>query len=217
MTLDESELGKAWLAQFPLIDQEIGRQLLRSLRLVSHLKFTTGIGQEVVRLLKDLDGKNAALFSVKETPPSKYSPLIGTEEEGARLLEEEKSQLRRRAGSSADLVHYMNENASRVYGKCIQAEPTVHSMRSQQIKNIILIEDFIGTGKRISTYLRSEMDPTLKSWISYKWVKLWIVAYGGLDRGIHAVLRKGYGLTEDRIRVVTPPQVGSRTGAVFVE
>lgn len=206
MTLDESELGKAWLAQFPFLDQEIGRQLLRSLRLVSHQSFTTGISQEVDQLLKGLNGENVALFSVKETLPPKYSPLIGTEEEGAPLPDGEEDRPRREAGSSADLVHYMNENLSRVYGKRIQAQPTVHSMRSQRIKNIVLIEDFIGTGKRISTYLRDEMNATLKSWISYKWVKLWIVAYGGLDQGIHAVLRKGYGLTEDRIRVVTPPQ-----------
>jgi putative protein kinase ArgK-like GTPase of G3E family len=46
VTLNKSDLGKAWLAQFPLLDQEIVRQLLRSLGLVSHLKFTTGASTE---------------------------------------------------------------------------------------------------------------------------------------------------------------------------
>ena len=100
----------------------------------------------------------------------------------------------------------MNENLFRVYGMRIQAHPTLHSMRSEQIRNIVLIDDLIGSGKRISNYLRKEMDPTLKSWISYKWTKLWIVAYAGLDVGIQAVLRNGYGLTKDRIRLVTPAQ-----------
>lgn len=196
MTLDEFELGKAWLGQFSFLDQEIGRQLLRSLRMVSHQQFETGISNEVVRLLGDLNGENVALFSVEETRTEEDTPLQG----------EEEAQPSRVAGSSADRVRSMNENFFRVYGKRVQAHPTLRSMRSQRIKNVVLIDDLIGTGRRISTYLRDEMEPTLKSWISYKWTKLWIIAYGGLETGVQAVLRKGYGLTKDRIRLVTPAQ-----------
>jgi hypothetical protein len=196
MTLDEFELGKAWLGQFSFLDQEIGRQMLRSLRLVSHREFETGISHEVTGLLNDLNGENVALFGVEETPP----------EEGVALAGEDEIVPRRVAGSSADRVRSMNENSFRVYGMRVLAHPTLHSMRSQRIKNVVLIDDLIGSGKRISTYLRKEMEPTLKSWISFKWTKLWIVAYAGLDVGVQAVLRNGYGLTKDRIRLVTPPQ-----------
>jgi hypothetical protein len=198
MTLDELELGKTWLKQFPYIDQEIGRQLLRSLRLVSHAQFETGISNSLKHLFKQLNGENFALFSLGET-------LTGEDLEDIP---------RRVAGSSADRVKHMNENIARLYGARIQAHPTVHSMRAQRMKNIVLVEDFIGTGRRITAYLRNVMEPTLKSLISYKWTKLWIVTYGGLEGDVQAVLRAGYGLTKERVRLATPTQ---KPGQYFTE
>jgi hypothetical protein len=190
MTLDDFELGKAWLEQFPFVEREIGRQLLPSLRLVSHRQFETAVSNALIQLFGELRDENVALFSVVETPTE----------------EDMEGPPRRVAGSSADRVKSMNENLARVYGPRVQAHPTLHSMRAQRMKNIVLVEDFIGTGRRIATYLRDEMEPTLKSWISYKWTKLWIVSYGGLDGGVRAVLHRGYGLTQDRIRLATPVQ-----------
>ena len=51
MTLDEFTLGKAWLNQFPFIEQEVGRQLLRSLRLVSSTQFEMEVSCKVVELV----------------------------------------------------------------------------------------------------------------------------------------------------------------------
>lgn len=197
MTLDEFELGKAWLGQFTFLDQEMGRQMLRCLRLVSHREFLAGISHQVARLLDELNGENFALFDVKEAPQNKGGPRE----------ENSEAQPARVPGSSGDLVRYMNENYSRVYGRRVQAHPTLSKMRSDRIKNVILIEDLIGSGTRITTYLQKEMHRTLKSWISYKWTKLWIIAYGGLDVGVQRLSwKKRYGLTEDRIRLVTPAQ-----------
>lgn len=190
MTLDEVESGKAWLAQFPFVEREIGRQLLRSLRLVSHTQFETGVCNVLIRLFEELRDENVALFSVVETPTE----------------EDDEGPPKRVAGSSSDLVKNMNENLARMYGPRVQAHPTLHSMRAQKIKNVVLVEDFIGTGRRIATYLRNGMNPTLKSWISYKWTKLWIVSYGGLETGVRSVQHKGYGLMEERIRLATPAQ-----------
>lgn len=188
--LDEFELGKAWLKQFSFVDREVGRQLLRSLRLVSNTLFETAVSNMLMNLFGELSSENFALFSVVETP---------TDEDPVETP-------RRVAGSSADRIKHMNENLARIYGPRIQAHPTIHSMRAQRMKNVVLVEDFIGTGRRIATYLRDLMDPTLKSWISYKWTKLWIVCYGGLDAGVRHVMGKGYGLDSNRMRLATPAQ-----------
>ena len=190
MTLDDFELGKAWLEQFPFVEREIGRQLLRSLRLVSHTQFETGVSNVLIQLFGELRDENVALFSVVETPTE----------------EDVDGPPKRVAGSSADRVKSMNENLARIYGPRVQAHPTLNSMRAQRMKNVVLVEDFIGTGRRIATYLRDAMEPTLKSWISYKWTRLWIVSYGGLESGVNAVLHRGYGLTKARIRLATPAQ-----------
>jgi hypothetical protein len=190
MTIDESNIGQNWLKQFSLVDREIARQLLRSLRLVSHTRFETGIASVLTDLLVELHGENVALFHVTEAAPDEI--------DGAPP--------RRLAGGSSDRVRSFNENFSRLHGPRVQAHPTVHSMRAQRIKNVVLIDDFIGTGRRISTYLRDGLSPTVKSWISWGWTKLWIVAYAGLDSGVHAVAHRGYHLSEESVRLATPPQ-----------
>jgi hypothetical protein len=190
MTIDESQLGQTWLKQFPLVDQEVGRQLLRSLRLVSHTKFEVTIAEVLTDLFAELSSENVALFNVTESPNH----------------EDDDGPPRRVAGGSADRIRSLNENFARLYGPRVQAHPTVHSMRAQKIKNVVLIEDFIGTGRRLTTYLRDEMSPTVKSWISWGWTQLWIVAYGGLESGIQTVANRGYQLSEGRIRLATPSQ-----------
>jgi hypothetical protein len=196
MMLDDFELSKSWLKQFPFVEREIGRQFLRSLRLVSHAQFETAVSNVLIQLFGELRDENVALFSVVETPTE----------------EDVDGPPKRVAGSSGDRVKSLNENLARILGPRVQAHPTLYSMRAQRIRNVVLVEDFIGTGRRIATYLRDAMEPTLKSWISYKWTKLWIVSYGGLESGVNTVLHKGYGLTKARIRLATPAQ---RTGQFF--
>lgn len=53
MTLDETERGIQWLKQFSLIEREIGRQFLRSLRLVSHTAFESAISKVLEDLFKE--------------------------------------------------------------------------------------------------------------------------------------------------------------------
>ena len=113
----------------------------------------------------ELRDENVALFSVVETP---------TEEDvdgpPKRVVE----------ASSADRgEEHEREFSSHLRAKGSGRHPTLNSMRAQRMKNVVLVEDFIGTGRRIATYLRDAMEPTLKSWISYKWTRLWIVSYGG--------------------------------------
>lgn len=190
MTLDETERGIRWLNQFPLIEREVGRQLLRSLRLVSHTAFESAISKVLEDLFGEFPKENFALFDVTE---------LEAEEEAAETP-------RRKAGSSSDRIRHFNENLTRVHGRRIRAHPTVRSMRAERIKNVVLIEDFIGTGKRVSSYLRFTMKPSLKSWISFGWTKLWIVSYGGLEQGVRTLESKGYGLKQGHIRLATPAQ-----------
>jgi hypothetical protein len=131
MTIDESEVGKTWLNQFPLVEREIGRQLLRSLRLVSHTKLETAISQVLKELFEELSSENIALFSVIESSN-------GEDDEGPP---------RRIPGSSADRVKSLNENLARLYGPRVQAHPTLHSMKAQRMKHVVLVDDDLFAGQ----------------------------------------------------------------------
>jgi hypothetical protein len=189
--LDEYSAADIWLKQFPIVQREVGRQLLRSLRLISHSEFERELDVVLERLTSERRTENMALMSVSETV-------------SLRRLKNNRAGLLRIAGSSADRVRNYAENFSRVHFPRVKAHPTIESMRSERIRNVVLIEDFIGTGRRIATFLKRGIHPSLKSWISYGWTKLWIVAYGGSTDGLRAVQRCGFGLSDDRIRLVTP-------------
>lgn len=190
--LDELPLALDWLSQFSLIDRQIGRQFLRSLRLISTSEFDRHLDETLNQLMIDLGDEMVAVFSVPE--------LISAARQ-KRYPEKEF----RVAGSSSHRMQHFLENFARVRSRRVRAHPTVESMRAERIKNIVLVEDFIGSGRRISTFLKKIMHPSIKSWISYGWVKVWIVGYGGVRDGVWNIQRCGYKLSDARFRFVVPP------------
>ena len=190
--LDQIPAAVDWLAQFPLVDKQVGRQLLRSLRLISNSQFERDLDDVLDRLLHDVGEENISLLSVPELVSQKRERL-------------NPGKIFRQAGSSSDRIRNYVENFARVRSKRVRAHQTVESMRAERVRNVVLVEDFIGSGRRIATYLKQTMHPSLKSWISYGWTKLWIVAYGALSEGVWAIERCGYGLSSDRFRFVAPP------------
>ncbi len=190
--LDESPLAVDWLSQFSLIDRQIGKQFLRALRLISTSDFDRHLDETLNQLMVDLGDEMVAVFSVPE--------LIS-----AKRQERYPEKEFRVAGSSSHRMQHFLENFARVRSRRVRAHPTVESMRAERIKNIVLVEDFIGSGTRISTFLKKLMHPSIKSWISYGWAKLWIVGYGGLRNGVWNIQRCGYKLSDARFRFVVPP------------
>ncbi len=170
-------------------------------RLISNSDFERHLDETLDRLLADLGDKVVSLFSV---------PEMISEERQKRSRE----KTLRQAGSSSDRIRHYLENFARVREQRVRTHQTIESMRAERIKHMVLVEDFIGSGTRISSFLQKRMHPSIKSWISYGWIKLWIVAYSGLTDGVWAIRRCGYKLSEDSFRFVIPP---SYTRAHFNE
>lgn len=186
MRLEETVEAEAWLKQFDIVDREVARQLLRRLTLVSQSDFEKNLQSTIEDVINRIGKENAALLSITE-PPNSHDP------EGVRRI----------PGSSSDRVKHLIENLSRIHGDRVRANPTVQSMRAERVRNIILVEDFIGSGDRILGYWRDEISPSIKSWVSFGWTKIWIVSYATLASGFRA-LRRTIPITEDRIFRVLP-------------
>lgn len=130
-----------------------------------------------------------ALFSITE-PPNPH------DEDGSRRIQ----------GSSADRVKHLLENVVRVHGARVRANPTVESMRADRIRNIVLVEDFVGSGDRLTGFWEEEVSKSVKSWISFGWTKVWLVTYAGIEVGLNEARRKIPKLTADKILTVLPPR-----------
>lgn len=187
-----SDLSEQWLTQFTSkIDRELARQYLRSLKLVSHTDFERGIRDLLQTVIEKVKTENVALFTVSEQVAKKWP--------GAPQ--------RRIPGSSTDLIKQLLENYSRISPNCISSHPTVHSMRAERIKNIVLVDDLIGSGKRLSDFWLYQVSPSIKSWISYKWTKLWVVSYAAYTPGIIRIRKTIKNLDKCNFLTVLPPLI----------
>lgn len=188
MDFEYSAPALAWLAQFSAVDREVARQFLRRLRLVSEAEFDSGIQAQIDSIVTSLPRENFALLSITE-PPNAYSSEVE----------------RREPGSSADRIRHVIENAHRVHGPRVNANPTLTSMRAQRIKNIVLVEDYVGSGTRVSRFWKELVSASVKSWVSYGWTKIWLVVYGAQWTGLSKVVRSIRGLDSTRVRCVLKP------------
>jgi len=189
MQLEETQEAREWLRNFELVDREIARQILRSVHLVSSSTFERGLHQQLSILEKRLNGANAALFAVEEPPPKIYH----------------EGQERRLPGSSAGRVKHLLEGFARQSGPAISVHPTVASMKAQRIRNIVLVDDYVGSGERLLKYWRTVVSPSVKSWISYGWTTLWLVTYANAKKGLRRVVGS-LPLRPDHVLTVLPAE-----------
>ena len=198
MRLDETSEARAWLEQFDVVDREIARQLLRKLVLISGSEFDTRLQLKIMSVVDSLPNENFALLSVSEPEPAPAPPSRRESEE-----EEEIRRERRIPGSRSDRVKHIIENVVRNYGDRVRANPTIDSMRADRIRNVILVEDFVGSGSRVVGFWKQQLHKSIKSWLSHGWTKLWVIAYAATESGGN-VLRRGIPPIKNRIVTVLP-------------
>lgn len=166
----------------------MARQFLRRLTLVSQSDFEVNLQLALEGVLLRIGKENVAFVSVDEPPPTVY----------------ESGKERRVPGSSSDRIKHLLENLVRVHGNRVRANPTVASMRADRIRNIVLVEDFVGSGDRIRSYWRDRVAKSVKSWVSFGWTKVWIVCYASLKNSVAAV-RRDVPVDPSRMVTILPP------------
>lgn len=186
MRLEGTQEAQRWLLQFEPADREVARQLLRRLTLVSQSEFEMHLQLALAGVLSRVGGENIALVTVDEPPPTTFT--VGKQ--------------RRVPGSSSDRIKHLIENFARVQGNRVRANPTVGSMRADRIRNLVLVEDFIGSGDRVRSFWKDQVSSSVKSWVSFGWTRVWIVSYAALKHGISAVRRDVPVEAEDVVTVL---------------
>jgi hypothetical protein len=62
-------------------------------------------------------------------------------------------------------------------------------MIKEKIKHIVLVDDVIGSGQRVCGYWKRSLPKKIKSWLSLKYCKIWIVSYAGHRSGIGNIIK----------------------------
>jgi hypothetical protein len=176
MKLSAHPLGVAWLQQFDARDIHCARLLLDTLKLVSHTDYESSISNTVQAICNETTGR-IALFSLDE-----------------RIIESNS-----KPGSAGRLAHTLT-NLYRLDPARILVHPSQEEMRSSLVKHIVLVEDFVGSGKRVKEFWDAWASKTIKSWLSYHACQLWLAGYAIHDDGMAAACERITYLQTNRVR-----------------
>lgn len=182
-----TERCSEWLKQFEYGDKECASKFVRCLTLVSHNEFERNILCAVEKLIGDSNG-TVALYPIREVEPNKSYFEQSENIKNGRTFQD---ALNRGSdhGSEAIVASLIRGVCRRFIGKAFNC-PTLAEMRGHECREIIFIDDFVGSGDRCVKYINSFLlDKSILSWLSYKYLKIKVILYSGTELGINKVLK----------------------------
>ena len=175
----KSEPTLAWLGQFEPEDQPVAVALLRAMTLVSRDAFAEGLRALLLARLAE-GTRPIGVYVEREIRHRHGVPF--------RLFKETKTKVRRAHGvgprpvesimaydadvGSEGLVAQLVSEVCRAYPKQVFNHPGPDAIRKHHIRRFVLVTDFIGSGKRATTYLRAAWRVrSVRSWWSARATK----------------------------------------------
>lgn len=188
MDLNDIPDVKSWLDQFDLPDRYVAEHMLRRIRYVSFEEVERWLQSSVNCLLEEIrqiSGKSAVAI----IPVSK--PFIHSFNKD----KEPKSP----NDSSGRIAHSL-KNLQRNLPEYVELSPRLESMRERKVRNIIFVDDFVGTGNRFSKFWKEMVSPSVKSWSSRGWCKIWVLTFAAHRSGIRRIFRNNKHVSSHRFR-----------------
>ncbi len=189
MNLKDIPQVESWLAQFEVPDLYVVEHMLRRLRYVGFEELEAWLHESVKGLLEEIektDGRVAiAIFPVAKPFINKFN----------------KDKEQKSPSDSAGRIAHSLKNIERDLPKFVELNPRVESMRKKKVKHIIFVDDFVGTGNRISDSWKTMVSPSVKSWCSRGWCKIWLIVFAAHRSGLNNVVRKIRPLTLNQVRI----------------
>ncbi|QIM50235.1 hypothetical protein G9Q38_14285 [Pusillimonas sp. DMV24BSW_D] len=175
-------LGRTWLEQFTKEHHPLIRQLTDALALVSTQEFERTLQRSIEKLVKDCDGP-VALYAAREVPSNSK---LDFREGGSGLNSVYTGS---DLGSEARVASLLRQLCRTQKGHLLR-QPSIESLLQHRVHDVIIVDDVIGSGRRIWGYLDQLWnDSTTKSWWSYKKIRFTVLAYAGTTHGVNRVSR----------------------------
>ncbi len=165
-SIEQSLEIKEWLSQFSDGQQVIAKTLLSRLMFVSRDEYSHWLRRSIEQLPPN---KQYALYSIRKLDSDEESYWDSS---GAPMLRPAASQ------GSEDLVYSLISNLVRANNKYLLDHPTISDLKSNKVRNLVLVDDSIGSGDRVSSFINAILEnPTFLSWWSFGWIKITIICF----------------------------------------
>ena len=167
--IDSSVEIQNWLSQFSINDQTFAKLLLSRLKFISRDKYSEWLNKTILSII---DKQFVfALYSVRKLSQSgNYPSYWGNDKQV--IYRPGESQ------GSEDLVYSLIANLVRANKDRLLDHPSLDKLKSNKVRQYILIDDSIGSGERISKFINSMLKhPTFLSWWNLGWRNIHIVSF----------------------------------------
>ena len=207
MSLSNSDFARAWLAQFADTERDVAGRLVDAVMLVSHDALYRGLRERLDDIMagrdkKDLD-RPIALFAeraveTRDIEQPDYGAIRhevlpffpGTEDGSATgegmppiVVDPEDQEI----GSEGAIANFIT-SYERLHRGRVLVHPGPDSLRSGRVSHIVIVTDFIGSGKRVWEMLEAFWRvATIRSWHSYGLVRFAVAVYSGTEDGLKHV------------------------------
>lgn len=180
---------KEWLDQFEIPDLYLAEYMLKKMRYIGFEEFEYWLQTEVKGLLSSLKASNGKPETVAIFPITKS--LINSFNENKEM---------KSVNDSSGRIGHALKNIERDLPRNIELSPRLESMKSNRVKHIVFVDDFIGTGERFIKFWKT-VPKSIKSWHSRGWCKIWLVSFAAHESGINRILRQISVLDANHVRV----------------
>ncbi|MBA5686320.1 phosphoribosyltransferase-like protein [Rugamonas apoptosis] len=182
-----TERGEQWVSNFRDVDKQLARELVSNLTLVSATEFERSLIQKIENYAQGKEGK-IALFGARELDIKKGESVF--DKEGRGVNSTPRGVDVGSEGRVASIIRTLANNKSEFLN-----HPDVATMRTEKCRHVLFIDDFIGSGRRVRSYVDSFFcNPSVRSWKSYHLFKTAVIAYSGTPKGLQKLARSKYKL-----------------------
>ena len=185
--LSSTQFGTDWLARFSGTEHDTAASLIDELLLVTRNE----LGHGLYALLDKVMEKQAdptrpiALFVEREVEKTKYK---GGTRKVLPLFPDTQHGRATGPGVAPIVIGNLITSYCRLHKNMALSHPGPDEMRTKRVGRIVVVTDFIGSGKRVWEMLEAfRLVATLRSWRSYGLIEFHVVAYSGTEAGLQHV------------------------------
>lgn len=178
--IEDSPEIQNWLNQFPDSDRLTAIDLLLKLEFVTRDAYSEWLKTTLSGLTKD----KCALLAVRKFSKQEDPCLWDSSGE---MVNRANSSL-----GSEDLVRSVIAGLMKSDKTRFLDHPSLNDLRNRKVHEVALIDDSIGSGKRVSDYIKIMLtNKTFLSWWSFGWIRfLHIVAFARTDEAKEIITNK---------------------------
>src|SRR5690606_11039675 len=168
--IQRSERINEWLNQFQESDKTLAITMLTKLTFVSRDTYAQWLLEEISK--NTIDNNKYAFYSIRKLDKDQLDTFIPYwDNDGCVIDRPGESQ------GSEDFIYSLISNVTRGRDN-LYDHASIQILKENRIKNLILIDDAIGSGKRVYSFINSMLDnKTLKSWWSLGLINFHIYSF----------------------------------------